>query len=133
MEKKQQGKVNPFLHYKQCRVRKTTMSQALYHALMRHYNKDLESDPLKTKGLIVAFTGKATHISNGVTVHSSFHLPFSSTKMFPLRSNTLDMLTKEYAQLRIFLIDEASLIGSQFLYSIDRGSMKKCTHQQHHS
>lgn len=40
--------------------------------------------------------------------------------MTPLGSNTLDMLTKEYDQLRLLLIDKASLIGSRMLYNMDK-------------
>lgn len=41
--------------------------------------------------------------------------------MVPLASNTLDVLSKEYEKLNFLLTDEASLIGSRFLYSIDKG------------
>lgn len=37
-----------------------------------------------------------------------------------LTCNTLDMVRKEYAQLTLFLIDEASLIGSRISYNIDK-------------
>ena len=40
--------------------------------------------------------------------------------MLPLDSNTLDNLSKKLEQLKILLIDEASLIGAKMLYNIDR-------------
>jgi len=87
---------------------------------MRHYNKDIESNSLKQKGLIVEFTGKDAYISYDITVHSYLCLPLSSCNMLPLTSNTLDIIRKEYEELRLFLIDGVSLISFQLLYNIDR-------------
>ena len=87
--------------------------------MLHVYNKDLNRNPLKKKGLIVAFTGKAAYNADGITVHSALRLPLSPSNMIPLSSNTLDMLSKEYQQLRLFLVDEASLIGSRMLYNME--------------
>jgi hypothetical protein len=99
---------------------KTFTAKVLFEALIRIYDKKLDSDPLKTKGVIVASTGKAAFNAGGITAHSIFHLPCNSAKMLPLDSNTLDNLSKRLEQLQILLIDEASLIGSRMLYNIDR-------------
>jgi len=72
------------------------------------------------KGLIVAFTIKVAYIANGVTTHSTLHLPTSTCNIMPLTSNTLDTLTIEYEQFRVFIIGEASLIGSQLVHNIDK-------------
>lgn len=100
-------------------TRKIFTAKVLFQAMIQIYDKQLHSDPLKPKGIIVASTGKSTHNAGGVTAHSIFHLPCSSTKMLPLDSNTLDNLSKKLYQIQIFLIDEASLIGSRMLYNID--------------
>ena len=76
------------------RTGKTHTAKAIYHGLLHYYDKQLESDPLKRKGLILVFTGKAAYTIGGVTVHSALRLSFGSTKMLPLNSNTLDLLTK---------------------------------------
>ena len=87
----------------------TFTTQAIYHALVCLYKKDLQSDPLKKKGLIVAFTSKATYIAHGITVHSALHFPLSPCHMVLLASNTLDVFSKEYEQLKFLLIDESSV------------------------
>ena len=93
-------------------TRKTFTAKVLFEALIHIYDKKLDSDPLKLKGIIVASIGKSTFNAGGITAHSIFHLPCNSTKMLPLDSNTLDNLSKKLEQLQILLIDEASLIGS---------------------
>ena len=56
----------------------------------------------------------------GVTTHSIFQLPCKASNMAPLSSNTLYILSKQFEQLRIVLIDETSLIGSRMLFNIDK-------------
>ena len=102
------------------RTGKTHTAKAIYHGLLHYYDKQLESDPLKRKGLILAFIGKVAYKVGGITVHSALRLPFGSLKMVPINSNTLDLLTKEYAQLKVLLIDEVSLIGSWMLLNTDK-------------
>ena len=71
---------------------KTFVAKAIYHGLLHFYNKDLHSDPLKKKGIIVAFTRKAVYNVNGITVHSTLLLPLNSTNRLPSSSNPLDLL-----------------------------------------
>ena len=99
---------------------KTHTAKTIYHGLLQYYDKQIESDPLKRKGLILVFSGKAAYNVGGVTVHFALWFPFGSLKMVPVNSNTLDVLTKEYAQLKVLLIDEVSLIGSRMLFNIDK-------------
>ena len=35
------------------------------------------SDPMKPKGLIVAYIGKAAYNAGGTTIHSAFFMPFN--------------------------------------------------------
>jgi hypothetical protein len=74
---------------------------------------------MKPKGLIVAYTGKAAHNAGGTTIHSAFLMPFNKSHFLPLSKEMLDTLSKIYEEPKLFFIDEASLIGSRFLYSID--------------
>ena len=99
---------------------KTFIAKAIFEAMIRIYDKELDSDPFKLKGIIVAPTGKATFNVGGITAHSIFHLPCNSSRMLPLDSNTLDNLSKKLEQLKILLVDEASLIGSKMLFNINR-------------
>ena len=87
--------------------------------LIRIYDSNNFSDPMKPKGLIVAYTGKTTYNLGGTTVHSAFLMPFNKSQFLPLSKEMLDTLSKLYEELQLVFIDEASLIGSRFLYSID--------------
>ena len=51
------------------------------------------------------------------TLH--FFMPFNKSQFLPLNKEMLDTLSKIYEELQLVFIDEASLIGSQFFYSID--------------
>ena len=99
---------------------KTFVAKVIFQELVRHYNKQLASDPLKTKGIILAYTRKAAYNIGGFTAHSILHLPFKSSEAIALDSNTLDVLSKQSEQLRLVLIDETSLIGSRMLFNMDR-------------
>ena len=84
-----------------------------------HYRKDLPSNSLKIETFIVASTGKSAYNENGTMMHLNFHLLLSLSNILPLSYNTLDIVTKYYEQIRLLLIDEASLISSQMLHCID--------------
>ena len=87
--------------------------------LIRIYDAYFIVYPLKPKGLILAFIGKATYNAGGTTIHSALLIPFNKSSFLPLSNEMLDTLGKLYQELRVVLIDEASLIGSCFLYCID--------------
>jgi hypothetical protein len=73
---------------------------------------------MKPKGLIVA-TRKDAYNASGTTIHSAFLMPFNKSQFLPLSKEMLDTLSNIYDELQLVFIDEASLIGSRFLYSID--------------
>jgi hypothetical protein len=74
---------------------------------------------LKPKGLIVTYTGKASYNTSGKTIHFAFLMPFNKSQFIPLSREMLDTLSKFYHELQLVLIDEASFVRSQFLFSID--------------
>lgn len=78
---------------------KTYIAKVIYEALIRLYDKQLDSDPLKPKGIIVASTGKPAFNVGGYTAHSIFHLQYNSYKLAPLDADTLDNLSKNFDQL----------------------------------
>ena len=98
---------------------KTFTAKAIFQMLMRIYNEHYNTDPLKPKGLILAYTGKAAYNAGGVIIHSALLMPFNKSSFIPLSNDVLDNLTQLYEELRVVLIDEVSLIGSCFLYQID--------------
>ena len=74
---------------------------------------------MKPKGLIVAYTGKVAYNAGGTIVHFAFLMPFNKSHFLPLSKEMLDTLSKLCDELQLVFIDESSLIGSRFLYSID--------------
>ena len=74
---------------------------------------------MKPKILIVSYTGKVAYNASGTMVHFAFLMPFNKSQFLPLRKEMLDTLSKIYEELQLVFIYEASLIGSQLLYSIE--------------
>ena len=101
------------------RIGKTFIAKALFQMLIRIYDSNNSFDPMKRKGLIVSYTGKVAYNVGGTTVHSAFFMPFNRSQFLPLSMEMLDTLSKLYDELQLVFIDEASLIGSRFLYSIE--------------
>jgi hypothetical protein len=64
------------------------------------------------------YTRKTMLNASGVTLHSAFHMPFNKTYCLLLDNENLDTLSKQYQQLHVVLIDEASLIGAKNIYQI---------------
>jgi hypothetical protein len=54
-------------------------------------------------------------------------MPFNKSHFLPHNKEMLDTLSKIYEKLQLVFIDEAYLIGSSFLYSIDN-RMRKIKH-----
>jgi exonuclease III len=98
---------------------KTFTAKMLFQMLIRIYDAHNTIDPLKPKGLILAYTGKAAYNAGGTTIHSALLMPFNKSHFLPLSKEMLDKLSKLYQELQLVFIDEASLIGSRFLFSID--------------
>ena len=98
---------------------KTFTVKELFQMLIQIYDSNNSSDPMKPKGLIVAYTRKDAYNACGTTIHSEFLMPFNKSQFLPLSKEMLDTLSKIYDELQLVFIDETSLIGSWFLYSID--------------
>ena len=75
---------------------------------------------MKPKGLILAYTGKVAYNVGGTTIHSTLLIHFNKSELSPLSKEVLDNLSKLYQELPLDFIDEASMIGSRFLYSIHK-------------
>lgn len=68
----------------------------------------------------MAYTRKAMYNAGGTTIHSTLLLPFNKSTIILLSNETIDSLQKHFEQLQLLLIDEVSLIGTHFLYSVDK-------------
>ena len=100
-------------------VGKTLTAKAIFQMLIRIYDSQKTTDPMKPKGLILAYTGKAAYNAGGTTIHSALLMPFNKSQLFSLTKEVLDNLSKLYQELQVAFIDEIAMIGSRFLYSID--------------
>jgi Cdc6-like AAA superfamily ATPase len=58
---------------------KTFTTKELFQMLIRIYDSNNSSYPMKPKGLIVSYTGKSTYNAGGTTVHSAFFVPFKKS------------------------------------------------------
>lgn len=102
------------------RTRKTFTSLAIFQSLVCIHNGKLPYNRSQLKGIITTYTGKATLNTGGVTMHSTFSLPFNNNDCSTLNSEKLDTLSKNFEQLHVVLIDEASLVGATTPYHIDK-------------
>ena len=51
---------------------------AIYNGLLHFHNKYIHNDPLKKKGIKVAFTRKVDYNVHVITIHSTLRLPLHS-------------------------------------------------------
>ena len=90
-------------------VGKSTVTNALYEALIRYLN----SIPDNVKVVKTAPIGKAAFNINGNTLHSAFKIPanrgFEYCALDSDRLNTIRTLLKN---LKLIFIDEISMVGS---------------------
>ena len=101
---------------------KTFTLQAIVQRLLCMHHKNIKSDPLKSKALLMAFIGKAAFNIGGTTIHSTLHIPVnqSLSNLNKLSTETLSKLTEQYEQLQFIVIDEISLVGARMLNAIDQ-------------
>jgi len=95
-------------------TKKPFTKKIIFQMLILIHDANNTTNPLKPKGLIVTYTGKS-----GTTIHFSFLMPFNKSQFIPLSREMLDTLSKIYQELELVLIDEVSVVGSQFLFFID--------------
>ena len=100
---------------------KTFTLQLIVQGLLRFYHSDLQSNPLKPKVLLMAFTCKTTFNIDACTIHSALHIPINQSllNMGKLSSELLNKLTDDYEQIKLRVIDEISLVGARMLDAID--------------
>ncbi|CAB4007910.1 ATP-dependent DNA helicase PIF1 [Paramuricea clavata] len=101
-------------------VGKTTVTNALYEALMRYLNAELENDPDDVSVIKVAPTGKAAFNIRGNTLHSSFKIPANRGFNYcTLDRDRLNTIRSQLEKLQVIFIDEISLVGSGMFNFLD--------------
>ncbi|XP_068693105.1 uncharacterized protein [Montipora foliosa] len=92
---------------------KSTVTNALYEALVRYLNTMPGENPDEVKVLKVAPTGKAAFNIKGNTLHSAFKIPANRGFQYcALDNDRLNTIRAELGKLKIIFIDEISMVGS---------------------
>ena len=69
---------------------KTFITKAIFQMLIRIYDAYNTTNPLKPKGLILAYDSKALYNAGGTTIHLTLLIPFNKSKFLPLSKEMLD-------------------------------------------
>ena len=94
-------------------VGKTTVTNALYEALIRYLNSVPGENPDDIKVLKVAPTGKAAFNISGNTLHSAFKIPANrGFEYCTLDRDRLNTIRTQLQKLEVIFIDEISMVGS---------------------
>jgi len=94
-------------------VGKTTVTNALYEALIRYLNSVPGENPDDIKVLKVAPTGKAAFNISGNTLHSAFKIPANrGFEYCTLDRDRLNTIRAQLRKLEVIFIDEISMVGS---------------------
>ena len=94
-------------------VGKSSVTNALYEALMRYLNSVPGEYPDEVKVLKVAPTGKAAFNIKGNTIHSAFKIPANSGFQYcTLDADRLNTIRAQLKRLQVIFIDEISMVGS---------------------
>ena len=95
-------------------VGKSRLTKAIYQNLIRLYNYKEGEDYENLKVLVMAPTGKAAHLIQGVTIHSGLHAPFNSQsdQYIPLGCSLLNTLRTSLGHVEFIIIDEVSMVGT---------------------
>lgn len=94
-------------------VGKTTVTNALYEALIRYLNSVPGENPDEVKVLKVAPTGKAAFNISGNTLHSAFKIPANQGFEYcTLDRDRLNTIRAQLRRLEVIFIDEISMVGS---------------------
>ena len=101
-------------------VGKSRLTNALFEATTRHYNRQLNANPDYLKVLKLAPTGKAAFNNRGNTIHSALKIPANrGFKYSALDSDKLNTVRNQFKDLKLIIIGEASMVGNGMLNFIN--------------
>ncbi|XP_078383840.1 uncharacterized protein LOC144666317 [Oculina patagonica] len=94
-------------------VGKSTVTNALYEALIRYLNTIAGENPDDIKLVKTAPTGKAAFNIKGNTLHAAFKIPANrGFEYCTLDSDRLNTIRTQLNKLKVIFIDEISMVGS---------------------
>ena len=94
-------------------VGKSTVTKALYEALIRYLNSVAGENPDDIKVLKTAPTGKAAFNITGNTLHAAFKIPANrGFEYCALDNDRLNTIRTKLRKPRVLFIDEISMVGS---------------------
>ena len=99
-------------------VGKSTVTNALYEALIRYLNTQPKNDPDNI--VKVAPTGKAAFNIRGNTLHSAFKIPANRGFNYcTLDRDRLNTIRSQLQRMQVVFIDEVSMVGSGMFNFLD--------------
>ena len=94
-------------------VGKRTVTNALYEALTRYFNRVSSENSDHISVLKLVPTGQATFNINGNTIHSGLKVPANRGFDYcPLHADRLNRVRVQLGKLRLLFIDEVCMVGS---------------------
>lgn len=75
---------------------------------------------LKDKLKVGAFTGSASYLINGMTLHRMFKIPLNKASFNKLHPEALKELKELHKNTKCLILDESSMIGLNMLHMIDQ-------------
>ena len=94
-------------------VGKSTVTNALYEALIRYLNTVAGENPDEINVIKAAPTGKAAFNIKGNTLHAAFKIPANKGFEYcALDSDRLNTIRAKLRNLKVLFIDEISMVGS---------------------
>ena len=99
-------------------VGKSVLIKALYQSLYRFLNLREGENPDDIRVLLCAYTGKAAYNINGVTIASAFLKKFKQSGDL-LSADELNTFRVKYRHLKVIIIDEISMVGTNTLTFLD--------------
>ena len=101
-------------------VGKSTVTNALYEALIRYLNALSENDPDDISVVKVALTGKAAFNIRGNTLDSAFKIPANRGFNYcTLDRDRLNTIRSQLQRMQVVFIDEISMVGSAMFNFLD--------------
>jgi len=93
---------------------KSYVLAALRETLERFYKKDTTTDFRLSYCAVIAPTGRAAYIAHGQTIHSVLHIPVNQSLNYTrLDHDTLNTVRTQVGHIKVWLIDEISMVGNK--------------------